>query len=422
MTRFLRRASLLLLASVVLVMVGDVATYDARAWTADLERVEADMAQGYANLDWIASKRGLDLVRLDRETRARLAGAHSRVRAFLAFKDFIAAFRDPHLKLEWGKRPITEAANAVLAAASTVSASSDASPPAAAEPPDSPAGADCAAAGYEEDDHGFALPFARLPGWRALGEADFPHGVAGDLGVLRIAQLGEDKYAGACARVFKPGIGARELQLAVRAHQQAQLRAALGALRQAGARRLLIDVSGNGGGSEWVSEVIALMTPKAMARAEARVVGPACDRRDVWRGKAACSVFAPGEERATLQGEGAWTGPVYVLADRGTASASESLVAWLKQNGVAKIVGERTLGAGCGYMDGGTRTQLRASHFDVRMPNCARFMEDGTNEIEGIAPDIALDMQSTDEAAKAQALAAALNRSDLIKAREARLN
>ena len=410
MTRFLPRASLLLLASLVLVMFGDVATYDARAWTADLERVETDMAQGYANLDWIASKRGLDLVRLDRETRARLAGAHSRVRAFLAFKDFIAAFRDPHLRLEWGKRPIIEMANAALAAASSASASSDASVLAAAEPPDSPAGADCAAAGYEEDEHGFALPFARLPGWRALGQADFPHGVAGDLGVLRIAQLGENKYAGACARVFQPGIGARELQLAVRAHQQAQLRAALAALRRAGARRLLIDVSGNGGGSEWVSEVIALMTPRAMARAEPRVVGPACDRRAIWRGKPVCSVFAPAEPRATIQGEGAWTGPVFVLSDRGTASASESLVAWLQQNGVAKIVGERTLGAGCGYIDGGTRTQLRASHFDVRMPNCARYMEDGTNEIEGIAPDIALDLHMQDEAQQARALLAAFGK------------
>jgi C-terminal processing protease CtpA/Prc len=111
-----------------------------------------------------------------------------------------------------------------------------------------------------------------------------------------------------------------------------------------------------------------------------------------------------------LQGEGAWTGPVYVLADRGTASASESLVAWLKQNGVAKIVGERTLGAGCGYIDGGTRTQLRASHFDVHMPNCARYMEDGTNEIEGIAPDIALDLHIEDEGAQARALLAALGK------------
>jgi hypothetical protein len=395
MTRFLRRTAFALLGALVLLAAGDAATYDARAWTADLDRVEADMAQGYANLDWIARERGLDLAALDRTTRSRLANAHSRVRAFLALKDFVHAFRDPHLRLEWGTRPV---AAAVAAAA------------AEPEAPDPPAGADCAAAGYEEDGHAFAFPFAALPGWRALPGSDFPSGVAGDLGVLRIAQFGEDKYASACRQVFRPGIGARALQLAVRARQQQQLRATLAALRQAGARRLLVDVSGNGGGSEWVSEVIALLTPRRLERAEVRVVAPACDRRGLWRGAKVCSVFGPAEPRASLQGTGEWRGQVYVLADRHTASAAEDLVAWLQQNRVARVLGERTMGAGCGYIDGGTRTPLRASHFDLRMPNCARFLDDGTNEIEGIAPDIELPMASEDEAAKAKALAAALAR------------
>jgi len=398
MTRFLRRIALVLLAALTLAAAGDAATYDARAWSADLDRIEADMAQGYANLDWIAHRRGLDLPALDRATRARLANAHSRVRAFLALKDFVRAFRDPHLRLEWGQRPIVAAVPSAAGAGE-------------GEAADPPAGADCAAAGYEEDAHAFAFPVAGLPGWRALPGADFPSGVAGDVGVLRIAQFGEDKYLDACQDVFRPGMGARELQLAVRARQQERLRAALAALRQAGARRLLVDVSGNGGGSEWVSEVIALLTPKAMSREEVRVVAPACDRRGVWRGEKACAVFGPARPRATLQGTGAWTGPVFVLADRNTASAAEDLVAWLQQNRVARVLGERTMGAGCGYIDGGTRTQLRASHFDLRMPNCARYLDDGSNEIEGIAPDIAIDMQAADAGGKASALAAALARS-----------
>jgi hypothetical protein len=394
MKRLLRRSCLSLLAVLVLVVAGDAATYDARAWTADLDRVEADMAKGYANLDWIREKRGLDLVALDRATRARLENAHSRVRAFLALRDFVQAFRDPHLRLAWGERP-TQAA---LANASSVSE----------EALDPPVGADCAAAGYEKGEHAFAFPFTGLPGWRRLPGEDFPAGIAGDVGVLRIAAFGENQYAAACQAVFQPGIGARALQLAVRARQQEQLRAALAALRQAGARRLLVDVTGNGGGSEWVSEVIALMTPRTLARAEVRVVGPSCDRRGAWQGKAACEVFGPEQPRATLQGTGEWTGPVLVLADRHTASAAEDLVAWLQQNRIARVIGERTMGAGCGYIDGGTRTQLRASHFDVMMPNCARFLDDGSNEIEGIAPDIAIDMQAEDEGAKARALLAAL--------------
>jgi hypothetical protein len=405
MLKLLRRCLLALMGAIVLVAAWDLASYDPRAWKADLDRLEADMAQGYANLDWIAQNRHLDLVRLDHETRARLDGAHSRLFAFLALRDFVHAFRDPHFKLEWGQRPITEPA----AAGDT--AGTESATGAEAEWVDAPAGSDCSAAGYEEGEHAFRFPFANLDGWRALGGGDFPIGIAGDTGVLRIAQLGEDQYAAACAAVFKPGIGAHALKLLVRARQQEQLRSALAQLRAAGARRLLVDVSGNGGGTEWVSEVIALLTPSAMSRSEPRLVAPACDRRGVWRGEVACSVFAPSVERASLQGVGAWTAPVLVLADRGTASASEDLVAWLQQNKVALVIGERTLGAGCGYVNGGTRTQLRASHFDVRMSNCARFLEDGTNEIEGIAPDIAIPMHLEDAGSQAAALQSALRAS-----------
>jgi len=54
-------------------------------------------------------------------------------------------------------------------------------------------------------------------------------------------------------------------------------------------------------------------------------------------------------------------------------------------------------------VNGGTRSRLRMLPRDVRMPNCARFLSDGTNEIEGIAPDVALPMDEPDRAADALA-------------------
>nr|WP_255745715.1 S41 family peptidase [Lysobacter sp. CFH 32150] len=280
-----------------------------------------------------------------------------------------------------------------------------------AEQVDPPAGTDCAAAGYEEDDHAFRFPFAQLAGWTALRDGDFPSGLVGDLGVLRIAQFGEDRYLAACKAVFKPGIGDRALQLAVRARQQVQLRETLAELQAKGARRLLVDVSSNGGGSEWVSEVIALMTDRSMTRLEARRVGPTCDRGVVWRGEPApCPVFAADNgERATLQGNGAWRGPVLILADRGTGSAAEDFVAWLQQNKIATVIGDRTAGAGCGYVNGGNPTRLEVVPVDVWMPNCARFLDDGTNEIEGIAPDLAIKLDDGN-ANRVQQLQAALTR------------
>ena len=251
-----------------------------------------------------------------------------------------------------------------------------------------------------------------MTGWTALRDGDFPSGLIGDLGVLRIAQFGEDRYLTACKAVFKPGIGDRALQLAVRARQQALLRETLADMQAKGAKRLLVDVSGNGGGSEWVGEVIELMTDKPMNRQEARVVGPTCDRGAVWGGESApCPVFAANSgARATLQGNGAWRGPVLILTDRGTGSAAESFVAWLQQNKIATVIGDRTAGAGCGYVNGGNPTRLNVAPVDVWMPNCTRFLDDGANEIEGIAPDIAIKLDDDNDAGRTQWLQEALAR------------
>ena len=369
----------------------DIATYDRDAWLDDYARLKRDMAQGYANLDWMAERRGVDLVALDRRTTDALSNAHSRVRAFFALRDFVGAFGDPHLRLQPGDR----------SAASTPIASDTQAPA------DPPAGHDCASSGYEEGDHAFRFPFASMPGWQGVADGDFPAGLVGDVGVLRIAQLGENRYLAACNAVHRAGIGQRALQLAVRAKQQQALRAAIETLRERGAKRLMIDLTGNGGGSEWSNEVVALLTDRTFVRSEARVVDAQCDRSGVWRGETpACDVFGDkSPATATLEGIGAWRGPVLMLVDAGTASASEEVVAWLRDNHAAKVIGTPTMGAGCGYIDGGKPTRLSQIPFDVHMPNCARFLADGTNEVEGIAPDLPLPAE---EAMRAAALARAL--------------
>lgn len=403
--KLLRRALFVLLSLIALVIAWDVLTYDPKAWRADYGRLKQDMTRGYANLDWIVEQRKLDLPRLDRETTAAIDGAHSRVRAFFAIRRFIQAFRDPHFRLKIGDRPIDE--NAELVTASSLAAEAEGD----SEFVDSPAGADCAAAGYEEDEHAFRFPFARLADFREDGGGNFPHALAGDVGILRIAQFGEDRYLGECTKAFRAGIGSYALKLAVRARLQAQLIEAIETLKAQGASRLLIDLSGNGGGTEWVSEAIALMTDKPMSRQNARLIDARCDRSGVLRGeKPPCPVLEPAGERATMQGKGPWTGPLLILVDRDTGSASEDFVAWLQQNGVATVIGERTAGAGCGYINGGTRTQFRASPFDVRMPNCARYLDNGRNEIEGLQPDLEIPMHLEDEKQQADALAAALGK------------
>ncbi len=85
-------------------------------------------------------------------------------------------------------------------------------------------------------------------------------------------------------------------------------------------------------------------------------------------------------------------------------------MAWLKENEVAVLLGARTAGAGGGYVDGGGRIRLQAGPFDVMAPNCARFLNDGTNEIEGIPPEVALPMESDDRRGLSAALWSAVAR------------
>jgi C-terminal processing protease CtpA/Prc len=109
------------------------------------------------------------------------------------------------------------------------------------------------------------------------------------------------------------------------------------------------------------------------------------------------------EEPARIDGSGDWPGPLVVLTDAGTASSAEDFAAWIRDNGAGTLVGARTAGAGCGYVNGGTRTRLTVLPLDVRMPNCARFLRDGNNEMEGVPPHVAIPMGEPEQAVAALA-------------------
>ncbi len=82
----------------------------------------------------------------------------------------------------------------------------------------------------------------------------------------------------------------------------------------------------------------------------------------------------------------------------------------LRDNGVALVIGERTFGAGCDYTNGGLPARLPHSGLIVHMPDCARLRLDGTNGIEGIAPDLPLEWSELDGTGRSAALRAALGR------------
>lgn len=88
--------------------------------------------------------------------------------------------------------------------------------------------------------------------------------------------------------------------------------------------------------------------------------------------------------------ESMFTGKLIVVIDGKTASAAEHFASLMQQNKSAQVVGELTLGAGCGYVNGGTNYILPYSKLRLRMPDCVRFRGDGVNEVSGIMPDVTL--------------------------------
>jgi C-terminal processing protease CtpA/Prc len=108
------------------------------------------------------------------------------------------------------------------------------------------------------------------------------------------------------------------------------------------------------------------------------------------------AVFAPAEYRYR---NGEWDGPLLVLVDERTGSAAENFAAILQDNHAAIIFGSRTVGSGGGYVDGGTPTTLKHSGGVLIVPDNAIFRADGSNEVEGVIPDVQIGIRFTDGAA-----------------------
>lgn len=487
--RLLLVAGVLAVAGFTTAYVSDRVGYEPEPWLRDLDALERHMGLVYANLEWVVERRGLELPVLDRRTRRAIEGAGSRRAARTALGDFVEAFDDPHLRIE--RPPPAWLAGLPGIGGDGGGGESGEEP---ALPPEASGREVCRHLGYQDDDHGFGFDVEALPGWSALpDDGAFPSGTfwlhdGRRAGILRIAQFGEDRYLSACAEAWEAEAGDRRGSCGGECLGEFRRRASdrlarrvsdrVRELRAAGIDAIVVDVTGNGGGSEWVDPVTRIFSdrplramrvagvrhPRSLEPAAERLavvdslltepdfgresrallelargrlasvlaeIEAPCDRSPIWRGRDpecrqtitaptyATGVFdhlpedalADVPARADLYAPfgrdvpvGTWSGPLYVLADGGSASATEAFVAMLKDNGAATVIGERTYGAGCGYTDGGLPIELPNSRLVVWMPDCARYRIDGTNEIEGIEPDVALPWSELDGAERARAL------------------
>jgi len=322
------------------------------------------------------------------------------------------------------------------------------------------------------------LDFASLPGFSAQStpeERFFPGGLLRlrnqtILGIIRIALFSEHGYPEVCQDAAR-NLHLEEattcdekcedqVQLATGNLLTAALVRRAEALAQAGATTLLIDITHNGGGSDWaevpprVLSSVPLRDPKAafirhehwtkqmqerlqivqadiknhagseaLLKTEADALEKAieeskrpCNRAAVWdTGKLTCSLLVPTPAQNRQISLYSYTEnpkalPLYVAVDRDTWSAAEYFAALLQDNHAATIFGEVTGGAGCGYTNGGIPAKLKNSRAPLKMPDCVRFRADGTNEVNGVIPDGLLPWSGHDsDFQRAEKLLAALD-------------
>jgi hypothetical protein len=434
--------------------------FDFQPWLEDFGQLTAEMAAHYANLESSQRERHMDLPKLRQKTETKLRQACDELQAQKNLRGFIEAFGDGYLELKWPKPSDRKTAGQTSSNSTSVPKQLSL----------------CPRLGYQRSLTP-GVDFSQLPAFTSFAGGDANWCPAGILqwqnrtkpGVIRIALFSEHAFPEACELALSKLHLAKsrecdtQCENIVEREIADQLTAAIVRrsmeLQHAGPDAILVDITNNRGGSDWVEAPPRVLsrvplhesrlaflkhehwtkplqdqlqdietdlkndsTPKRVLQEAsvrlrsgiARSQEP-CDRTHVWtEGTLDCSsligdvIFTGGilpfaspgsfeslESKTTLFHalRYSYSGsterpPLYVLVDRETWSAAEYFAAILQDNKAATIAGELTGGAGCGYTNGGIPGELRHPHVVVKMPDCGPLGKDGSDEVNGVIPDI----------------------------------
>jgi hypothetical protein len=231
------------------------------AWLEDFAQLKHEMAAHYANLDWAVAERRIDLKELSELTETRLREAQSEAEARRVIELFLQAFGDGHLSVRWPstERPLANVKNADPSADSL-----------------------CARLGFHEQKTSPGIAFSRLQGFEQHTTPDskyFPIGVlvlaeGKRIGLVRIALFSEHRFPDLCEAAASQFGLHKDSACDEACGNRVELRAAdlltaalerqLGVLKACSIDALLVDITGNGGGSDWVEPAARTLTGKRL--------------------------------------------------------------------------------------------------------------------------------------------------------------
>ena len=243
--------------------------FDAGPWLQDLQQVQVALTTKYANLDWVVFEREADLPRLFADARTRIGRASSDFDARAAIERLIGRLGDAHVEVGWPSRPTSR---------STPSRSAEAPAPAAL----------CSGIGYVRRTS--SAPVGGLvAGFRPIADStdsDFPAGtldVSGKrVGIVRIAEFSPARAPALCESALKALRIAPEtvcddacrsrVEKWAYTRMSRDLAESIDSLEKAGSSVLLVDITGNGGGSEWAEAAARMLTPMRLRSEEMQFV------------------------------------------------------------------------------------------------------------------------------------------------------
>jgi hypothetical protein len=447
--------------------------WDPTPWLADLGQIRVTIDRDYPNLDWLTEQREVSLDSWFKRTADNIRQSHSDADARRAMDGLIKRFNDGHLTLHW-----------------PIATSSTGHAPASLQ--SSTIATFCTNKGYDASRVTFGTA-ASLPGYRQIDVGGpFAAGIVNadgkNIGVVRLGAFSPQGYPSVCEQAVTKtrtppeqpcdDLCSDHLLTEAFAVMTRSLITTIERLRANSAQLLLIDLTRNGGGTEWAEAAARIISPVPVRSAPTYVIRSEA-WATLWRARAAklrlearrassadramllelaryadataddlkpcasapCSRLAQAGYASGLLAEmpagrisnkvwapdifspaqfpyidSVWNGPVIVLVDSETWSAAEEFSALLQDNGAAIVMGTRTGGAGCGHIDGNDPVTLTHSGAKLEMPNCARLRKDGSNEVGGIVPDVPTGVRWNDGSTYAGHLTAAHLSEAIVKA------
>ena len=232
-------------------------------WLEDFVQLKREISAQYANLEWAIENRGLDLKQLSEQTKSRLLQARNEAEAKKAIESFLDAFGDGHLSVRWAQNKVNNSSGAENT-----------------QPP-SPTPL-CERLNYKSHNQTSRIAFTRLNDFREINTEDSKYFSIGvlrvapgkDVGVIRIAIFSEYAFPDLCEQAATEMNLTKDSRCDEECEERVERRAAnlltaalarqIEALKRNKISVLLVDISGNGGGTNWTELAARTLSTKPL--------------------------------------------------------------------------------------------------------------------------------------------------------------